>query len=684
VNSRAILTPMVAVALLAAPASADEGMWPFDMIPVQRIAADHHVTLTPQWLDHVRRASVRFNSGGSGSFVSPRGLLLTNHHVASDCVAKLGSVGHDYLASGYVAGRDGPEARCPDLEIDQLVSIAEVTAQVQAARQVNLSDADANRAIKAQMASIEKDCHDATGLRCDVVTLYGGAMYRLYRYHQYTDVRLVFAPEADIAFFGGDPDNFNYPRYDLDLALFRVYEHNQAFAPSDYLRWNIAGPNEGDTVFTSGHPGRTSRDDTMAELETLRDVVYPRQLEVRRAWRLNLYRWSENGPEARRQAREAIFGVENALKAIAGFESGLRDPNLITKKQNQEQRLQGGVNANADLRARYGALWDAVKAVQKTYAAMYPRYQALEAPGGSLLRIARHLVRLPGQRTLRNAERLPEYRETSLEELKSHVLSPAAIYPGVEEAFVKEWLLLLVRELGESDPAVRRILAGETPERAAEAIVAQSKLFDSYARHALWEGGQVAVDASSDPLIAAMRAIEPEARVSRKQYDDAVEAPMRALRTKIAEAIFAVEGTDVAPDATFTLRLSVGTVKGYDLSGKDVPWSTDFGGMYRHATGTDPFQLPQRWQAVRTKLRPSTPLNFVSTNDIVGGSSGSPVIDTAGDLVGLIFDGNAPSLPNQFVYQTTTARAVSVDSAAMFEALRVVYGADDLVRELTP
>lgn len=657
-------------------------MWPFDMVPAQQIEQQHHVMLTPRWLDHLRLASVRFNSGGSGSFVSERGLVLTNHHVAADCVAKLASPGHDYLTTGYLAGRSGPEVKCPDLEVDQLVSISDVTAQVHGAPQPGMSDAESNRAMKARMAAIEKDCHDSTGQRCDVVTLYGGAIYRLYRYHRYTDVRLVFAPEADIAFFGGDPDNFNYPRYDVDFALFRIYERDEPLVPADFLRWNPGGPNDGDTVFTSGHPGRTSRDDTLAELDALREVVYPRQLDARSAIRANLYAWSATGPEAKRQAREAIFGIENSLKAFTGIEAGLRDPALMKIKTIEEKQLRAAVEANPDQRTRFGGLWEAIGAVQKTYAALYPRYQTLEGFGGTLLRVARHLVRLPAQRALPNADRLPEYRETSLDELRTHVLSPAAIYPGVEEAFVKEWLVLLARTLGETNQAVRQILAGATPERAAAEIVAKSRLFDFYARQSLWDGGQAAVDASADPLIVAMRAIEPQALVIRKQYDDSVEAPMRTLHTRVAEATFAVQGTRVAPDATFTLRLSVGVVRGYEMSGRHIPWSTDIAGMYEHATGVEPLKLPQSWLSARATLERTTPLNFVSTNDIVGGSSGSPVVSAAGEIVGLIFDGNLPSLPNQFVYQETTARAVSVDTAAMLEALRKVYGADALAQEL--
>jgi S1-C subfamily serine protease len=677
-----------ALLLLPLPALADEGMWPFDMVPVQRIAQEHQVQLTPQWLDHVRLSSVRFNSGGSGSFVSPRGLVLTNHHVASDCIAKIASASHDFLETGYLAGKDGPEVPCPDLELDQLQSIEDVTPRVLAARQPGASDADANKAMKAQMAAIEKECHDSTGLRCDVVTLYAGAMYRLYRYQRFTDVRLVFAPEQTIAFFGGDPDNFNYPRFDLDLALFRVYGPDKQPVDSHefFLPWSPRGPKDGDAVFVSGHPGRTERDDTMAQLETLRDVVYPRALARNGAWRAGLVGYSKTGAEEKRQARESIFGVENSLKAYTGFEGGLRDAALMKKKADEEKRLRAAVDASPELKAKYGGTWDEVARVQKAYATMYPRFEALESSvRGTLLSDARDLVRLPSQHALPNEQRLPEYRETKLDEMKTHVLAPAAIYPGVEQAFVEEWLVLVQKALGDKDPAVQQVLAGRTPQRAAREIVAQSRLFDTYARRTLWEGGQAAVDASTDPMIVAMRTLEPAAIAVRKQYDDGVEAPMRALGRKVAEAKFAVVGTSVAPDATFTLRLSPGVVRGYEEHGKRVPWATDFAGLYKHATGVEPLKLPPRWIEAKGRLlaqAASTPMNFVSTNDIIGGNSGSPVVGASGELVGLIFDGNLPSLPDRFIYQDTTARAVSVDTAAMLEALRTVYGADALAQEL--
>src|ERR1700690_505144 len=500
---RLSLLPVVAAALLAVPiARADEGMWPFDTVPRQRIEQAHHVALTDAWLDHVRLASVRFNVGGSGSFVSPRGLVLTNHHVAGDCIAKLASPSRDYLATGYLAGKDGPEAACPDLEVDELVSTEDVSQRVHDARIAGMSDAEGNRAMKGAMSVIEKECHEATKLRCDVVTLYAGAMYHLYRYRRYTDVRLVFAPEGDIAFFGGDQDNFTFPRFDLDLAIFRVYDQGQPLAPKDWLRWNARGPKDGDVVFISGHPGRTSRNATVAELDVLRDVVYPHTIARMGIWREGLLRWAATGEEAKRQAREAMFGVENSLKALGGFERGLRDVALMRTKSDMERRLRAAVEADPTLKSKFSGAWDDIARVEKVYAEMIPRYEALEAGlGGPLLRFARALVRLPSERSLPNDQRLPEYRETALEELSLHVLSPAPLYPGVEGAYVAQWLQALKDALGAREPLVENVLAGRSPQQAAREIVANSKLYDLYARRALWEGGQAAVDASTDPLI---------------------------------------------------------------------------------------------------------------------------------------------------------------------------------------
>ena len=678
---------MSAIATTIAPAArADEGMWPFDMIPRERVAKEHGVTLTDPWLDHLRLASVRFNSGGSGSFVSPTGLVLTNHHVAADCIGKVASSGADFMANGFRAGADGPEMKCPDLELNVTVAIQDVTDEVRGAKTAGMSDADANAAMKGAMSTIEKRCHDASGKRCDVVSLYAGGKYALTTYEKYTDVRLVFAPERAIAFFGGDAENFTYPRFDYDLAIFRVYGADGApLKPSSYLRWNEAGPKEGDPVFVSGHPGSTGRLETVAELESDRDAVLPFRLAWTRDLAAALVGYGAAGAEEKRAAGPELFHLRNTEKALAGFENGLKDPALMRKKGAEEGGLRAKIEADPRLKGDYGGVFSDVAAVQKKVAALYPRYVLLDwADEGryqpsALLKIARQLVRLPAELALPNDKRLRDYRDSNLESLKLHLLSGAPVYGGVEAALVRVWLEHLVKSLGAKDPTVAAVLRGRTPARAAQEIVAESKLFDVYARRALLDGGSEAVARSTDPMITLARAIDADARAARKRWDDEVEGPMRLLGAKVAKATFAVNGTSVAPDATFTLRLSIGVVKGYD----HVPWATTIGGLFAHATGTDPLKLPPRWLAAKGALDPKTPLDFISTDDIIGGNSGSPVVDASGALVGLVFDGNITSLANRYVYGETTQRAVSVDTAAILEGLRKVYAEEGLAKELT-
>jgi hypothetical protein len=656
-------------------------MWPFNMIPKAAIQKEHGVDLDDAWLDHVRLASVRFNSGGSGSFVSKTGLVLTNHHVAGDCITKLGSAGHDYMATGYLAGADGPEIKCPDLELNVTLSIENVTDQVLAAKKPGQSAAEANDAIKGAMSRIE----EKTKNRCDVVTLYAGGKYNLYTYKKYTDVRLVFAPEFSIAFFGGDPENFTYPRYDLDMAIFRIYENGTPLVPKEFLTWNETGPAENETVFVSGHPGSTGRMMTTAELAVARDLTYPYQLESRRTDRAALLAFGKESKESARETRENIFGLENGLKAIGGFRAGLLDRALMKKKGDDEGALKKAIDGNADLKAKYGTVFDESAAVQKKLADQYKRYQSLEGRIASarILHIARDLVRLPAETAKPNDKRLREYRASNLESLDLELLSPAPIYGEVDAILMRTWLERLQRDLGANDPLVKQVLAGRTPARAAQEIVAGSRLSDLHVRRALKDGGQAAIDGSTDPAIVLYRTIDAEARAARKKYEDEVEGPMRTIGNKIAQAVFAIKGDSVYPDATFTLRLSVGMVKGYEEKGHAVPWKTDFAGLYAHATGTEPLKLPQRWVDKKGAVKMDVPLNFVSTNDIIGGNSGSPLVNAKGELVGLIFDGNISQLPNRFVYGETTQRAVSVDTAGMLEALRHVYNADALANELS-
>ncbi len=536
------------------------------------------------------------------------------------------------------------------------------------------------------MSRIEKRCADASGKRCDVVTLYAGGKYALTTYEKYTDVRLVFAPERPIAFFGGDPENFTYPRFDYDLAIFRVYGRDGApLKPASFLSWNEAGPKDGDVVFVSGHPGATGRLETVSELASDRDVVIPGRLAWLRDTAAALGAYGSLGAEEKREAGPELFHTKNSQKALTGFQTGLRDPAIQRKKAQEEAALRAKVAADPKLQADYGSVFSDVAALQPKVAADYGRYLLLDWGDegrwqpSELLKIARELVRLPAETALPNDKRLREYRDTNLDSLKLHLLSGAPIYGGVEAALVRVWLEHLATALGPKDPTLAAVLAGRPPARAAQEIVAESKIFDVYARRALLDGGADAVARSTDPMIALARAIDADARAAKKRWDDEVEGPMRLLGAKVAKATFAVNGTRVAPDATFTLRLSVGVVKGYDR----VPWATTFGGLFAHATGTDPLKLPARWLEAKASLEPKTPFNFISTDDIIGGNSGSPVVDASGALVGLVFDGNITSLGNRYVYAETTQRAVSVDTAAILEGLRKVYGEEALVKELT-
>ncbi len=678
---------LAAVTALAATARADEGMWPFNMVPKAQIQKDHGVALTDAWLDHLRLSTVRISSGGTGSFVSRGGLLLTNHHVASECIANLASATHNYMDEGFLAGRDGPEARCPNIAADVLETMEDVTDKVTAARKPQMSDADANTAMKAAMSELEKSCTEknkaALGdARCEVVTLYAGAKYQLYTYKRYTDLRLVFAPEAKIAFFGGDPDNFTYPRFDLDMALFRAYEGGKPVALKDWLTWNPAGAKDGETVFVSGNPGRTGRLSTVAQLEQLRDTVYPYVIDALKRERDLLQKLGAQGPEYEREAREELFGVQNAIKALDGYERGLRDPALMKKKRDDEAALVKAIKADPKLKAEYGTTFSDVARVEAKVRTLYRPYFALERTGGSeLLGFARTLVRWADERSLSSDKRLREYGDANMDQVKQQLFSAAPVYGAVEVVLVRAWMERAQRTLA-GKPILARILHGETPARAAQELVARSKLFDVYARKRLFAGGKAAIAASHDPAIELMRAIDPDARAIRKQYEDDVEAPMRQLGKKVAQATFAVRGQSMMPDATFTLRLSVGVVKGYTEHGKAIPFATDFTGMYAHATGKDPYALPPRWLQKKGALKLGTKLDFVSTDDIIGGNSGSPVVDAKGQLVGLIFDGNISSLPNNFIYREVTERAVSVDSSGMLEALRDVYGAGALADEI--
>jgi len=666
---------------------ADEGMWLYNAPPKDKIKAKYGFELTQEWLDHVRLSSVRFNNGGSGSFVSPDGLTFTNHHVGAACVQQLSTQGHDYIKTGFYAKTQAEEAKCPNLELNQLVGIEDVTDKVNAGVKTEMSAAEAGQAQRAAMSQIEKDCSTTTGLRCDVVTFYSGQVYNLYKYKKYTDVRLVFAPEFGIAFFGGDPDNFTYPRYDLDITFFRVYENGKPAHLDHYLQWSRTGVKDGDLIFVSGHPGNTGRMLTSAQLEFLRDVQYPMTLKLLQRRIALLQSFSKESEENARIAKEDIFGLQNSQKAITGYQSGLLDQSIMDRKAADEAKLRASFKADPK-NAAAADPWDEIAQAIKLQQSIYPNLMYLERMRGfnsHLAQTARLMVRVAAEKSKPNQERMREFRDSNLPSFEQQLFSTEPIYKNLEIATLTDSLSEMQDALGSDNPDVQAVLQGKTPAEAAKDLITNTELDDVAVRKQLYEGGQAAVVASTDPLIVAMRAIDPSARRVRKQFDDKVDAVVRRDGTIIAKARFAQSGFAQSPDATFTLRLSYGEVEGYQENGKSIPFATNMGGAYEHAAehnGQLPYSLPESWTKSKTNLDLKTPFNFVSTADIIGGNSGSPTVNKNGEVVGIIFDGNIESLPWNFAFSDVQGRAVSVDSRGIQEALRKIYGAGALADEL--
>lgn len=666
-------------------AFADEGMWTFGNPPLDQLQKRYGFTPTREWLDHVQLSSVRFNDGGSGSFVSPRGLVLTNHHVALGQLQKVSSPKKDYVKDGFYARTQAEELKCPDLELNVLLSMEDVTERVQGVVKPGMSDEAALKARKAEMAKIEKESLEKTGFRSDVVPLYHGGEYWLYRYKKYTDIRLVFAPEQQIAFYGGDPDNFTYPRYDLDMALFRVYENGKPVESKHYLKWNAKGAADGELVFVSGHPGSTSRLATMAQIEAERDYVLPLTLKTLHR-RLEVAKhYAALGPEQARQAARQIFGVSNSLKAYTGRYEGLAEKSLIAKKQKEEADFRALVASRPEWEKAYGGAWDAIaQAEQKRQELLRPvRFRSLRWP--RLGEVALTLVQYVAEVKKPDGERLEGFHDSQLESLRFRLFSPAPVYPQFDEALLAGFLQLALEELGADDPFITAVLGGRTPAEVAKEATAGTKLADPAFRKSLAEGGETAVQASADPMVVLARRVDPFDRQMVKAFEDNVESVETPAGEKIGKARFAAYGKSMYPDATFTLRLTFGAVKGYPMNGTQAPPKTTFYGLYDRAYSFDskpPYNLPARYVERKARLDLSTPLDFVSTCDIIGGNSGSPVIDRKGELVGLIFDGNIESLVGDYVYFEENNRAVAVHSAAMIEGLRKLYDAGALADEL--
>lgn len=677
------------LAVCSFPLYAAEGMWTLDNLPKAAIAKQYGFTPDAVWVDKVMKSSARLAGGCSGSFVSKDGLVLTNHHCVNSCVQQLSTADKDYIKDGFLAKERGDELRCPEIEVNRLEEITDVTKAIGTATQGKTGEAYA-KAQKAEKAKIESACGaaDKDGTRCEVVELYHGGQYHLYRYHRFQDVRLAFAPELAIAFFGGDPDNFNFPRYDLDMSLLRVYEDGKPAAVKDYFPFKPEGLQAGELSFVTGHPGSTQRQLTVAQLELLRDLALPQRLFLASEYRGLLHRYRQEGDEQARIAQADLFSYENSIKARKGMLEALQDPEVFNFKRKEEADLRAYVAKNAKLKAQYGGAWDAVAKAQTTMRNIYWPYRMLEIGNGffaSHFEIARTLVRGADERAKPNAERLAEFGEARLPEVEQELFSSAPIYPDYEEVKLAFSLTKLREYLGPDHPVVKQVLGKESPEAVAKRLIKDSKLAEVETRKKLWEGGKAAVEASKDPFIALVKAIDGPARELRKVYEDQVKAVEDQNAEKIAAARFAMKGASVYPDATFTLRLSYGEVKGWDEKGQPVaPFTTIAGAFDRH-TGFDPFALPDSWFKAKNKgeLKLDQRFNFVTTNDIIGGNSGSPVINKDMQVVGLVFDGNIRSLGGAYWFDERVNRTVAVHSGAIVEALRDIYGAGFLADELT-
>jgi hypothetical protein len=672
------------------PAQADEGMWLYDRVPVQQIEAGYGFAPSQEWLDHLRLASAA--PGASASFVSPNGLIITNHHVAVGSAQRLSTPEHDYVREGFYAATPDQEIPIPGNTIEVLLSITDVTDRVQAVTTPEMDPAVAKEARDRQIAAIEKECLQRSGPegevtgKGEVVSLYGGAVYDLYRYKQYNDIRLVFLPEQQAAFFGGDWDNFCYPRHDLDFALMRAYENGKPAHVEDWLQVEPRGIGDGDLVFVSGNPGSTDRLKTLACLDYRRDVVYPERLAHLRRQREALAAYRARGEEQARRGKTIDFFYGNSIKRTEGELAGLHDAHLIAKKTEQENALREAVAADPALASEYGSLWDQAAAAYDWATAHDEdiRYRS-EMPGSRFLGMALQLVRYGAEIGKPDGERLPGYHDAELPRMLRRIRSPSPVYKDMEEVLAAESFAELRDHLGDNDPFVQAVLQGRTPAGAAAAYLEGTRLDDvAFRRELLADEGR-AIAGSHDPLLALARRLDPGLRANQKAYRENVQAVEQEADTRLARVRFAVYGDQLYPDATGTLRLSYGKVAGYPFATSLVPPFTTFYGLYDRAYSfgdEGDFQLTPREVERRDRLDLSCPLDFVCTADITGGNSGSPVVDREGRLVGLVFDGNSTSHANQFVYDETTARSVCVDIRAVLQAMRVLYDAQPLVDEM--
>jgi hypothetical protein len=674
----------LAALLAAGAARANEGLWTFDNFPAAGAKAALGVDITPAWLARVQAAAVRLSVGCSASVVSASGLLLTNDHCASDCAQALSPKDADYTRAGFLAAAKTDERTCPGMQADILLQITDVTPRMQAAG-AGLTGEALVLARGAVGGTIEQSvCGADRKLHCEVVELYHGGQFKLYKYREYGDVRLVFSPGDQAAFFGGDPDNFNFPRYDLDCAFLRLYEDGQPVATPQRLVWNPAPPSAGQPVLVAGNPGGTFREQTVAQLEAQRDVTLPLDMAELSELRGRMIRFGEESPANTRAVDEPLMDLENDYKVVVGRLATLDNAGFMDARRKAEPDLR--VQAAAKLGASLGDPWADVAAAQREIGALYVPYRQLETDPAELSPLfgyARDLVRAAQERQKPSDQRMPRYSDSQLAVVEKQVLDPAPLQPALEQLVLEYWLSKSRELLTADDPDTRLLLGTDSPETLSAQLVNGARLGDAAVRKALWDGGLPAIEASDDPMIRFMLRIDPEAQRARRAFEDKVEGPTARGAAAIARARFAVSGDSVYPDGTFTLRLSYGVVEGWSSDGKTVGPFTRFGGLYQRATGQPPFDLDPRWIAARPRLNPDTIFDFATTNDIIGGNSGSPILNANAEVIGTAFDGNIQSLGGDYGYDPQANRTVGLSAAAITEALRKVYGADALVGELT-
>lgn len=679
-----LVTTIILGAGATAAARADEGMWTTFNFPKAAVREKYGVDINDSWLQRVQRATTRLEGGCTGSFVSKDGLVLTNHHCVVECLSDLSSKDSDLITDGFHARQRSAEKKCPTEMISVLMETENVTDKVNAATK-GLADARANEVRKQTLSRLEAECTAASkktahgALACESVNLYQGGQYHLYKYKRYDDVRLVFAPHEAVAAFGGDPDNFNFPRWCLDFSLLRVYENGKPARTPAHLPWRAEGPSAGEPVFVVGHPGNTNRLFTLAQLQFQRDTSVPAYVIRNTEYRGRLIQWAKTGAEPARVSQDTLLHVENSLKVYRGFQRALLDDALFAFKREQEDALRAKAGPEA------ASAWTDIDTAETRYREIYDRYLYLESGAGfssKLFSYARQLVRGAAERSKPNEQRLREYADSNLPKIESSLLARTPIHNDFEQMSLSFSLDKLREILGPDDPVVRKLLGSESPDSLAAKLIGDSTLADPAVRKALWEGGAAAIASSNDPMIVLARDIDPEARGLRRIYEDEVQAPIAAGQERIAKARFAALGTNIYPDANFTLRVSYGAVQGWNEKGKEVVPFTTLARLYERTTGKDPFRLPQVWLDARSKLDPDTPFDYVTTNDIVGGNSGSPVVDAQGRVVGLAFDGNIHSIAGSYWYDERKNRAVAVHPRIIVTALRDVYDAGPIVNEL--